>query len=285
MIYQTIIPVEELSRHLDDPQWVVGDCRFSLADTERGRRDYLQAHIPGAVYAHLDQDLSGPVVKGQTGRHPLPPLEQAAQVFSAWGIGPGVQVVAYDDAGGALAAVRLWWMLRWLGHEAVAVLDGGWQRWLAAGYPVRTGTESNAGAEFIPHPRPHLVVTTHEISQLLEDPASCIVDARTADRFRGENEVIDPVAGHIPGARNLPYPKNLTPEGLFRKPDELRQMYLEFLGNFPPEKAIFYCGSGVTSIHNILAMLHAGLEEPRLYAGSWSEWITDPARPVALGES
>lgn len=284
MTYRTIISVEDLARHLDDPQWVVVDCRFSLADTERGRRDYLQAHIPGSLYAHLDQDLSGPVIKGQTGRHPLPPVEEAARVFSALAIGPAVQVVAYDDAGGALAAVRLWWMLRWLGHEDVAVLDGGWQRWQAAGLALRAGLESNAWREFTPQPRPQMVVTTLEISQLLGDPTACIVDARTADRFRGENEIIDPVAGHIPGARNLPYPQNLTAEGFFRKPEELRQMYLDFLGNNPPEQVVFYCGSGVTSIHNILAMLHAGLEEPRLYAGSWSEWITDPGHPVALGE-
>jgi thiosulfate/3-mercaptopyruvate sulfurtransferase len=284
MTYRTLISVDELVGNLADPQCVVVDCRFSLADTERGRRDYLQAHIPGAVYAHLDQDLSGPVIKGQTGRHPLPSVEQAAEVFSAWGIGPGVQVAAYDDAGGALAAVRLWWMLRWLGHDQAAVLDGGWQSWLRPGHPTQGGEETRARRQFIPRPRPQMIATTEEVASLLGKSPVCVVDARTVDRYRGENEIIDPVAGHIPGAINLPYPENLTPGGVFRSPEELRQLYHDFLGEFSPEQAIFYCGSGVTSIHNILAMVHAGLPEPRLYAGSWSEWIADPSRPVALGE-
>jgi thiosulfate/3-mercaptopyruvate sulfurtransferase len=284
MIYRTLISVDMLARHLDYPQWVIVDCRFSLADTERGRRDYLQTHIPGAVYAHLDQDLSGPVIKGQSGRHPLPSIEQTAEVFSAWGIEPGVQVVAYDDAGGALAAGRLWWMLRWLGHDEVAVLDGGWQSWLRAGHPTQGGEVTRARRMFTPQPRPQMIATTAEISDLLGKRPVCVVDARTVDRYRGENEIIDRVAGHIPGAINLPYPENLTPRGVFRSPDELRQMYLDFLGDFPPEQASFYCGSGVTSTHNILAMVHAGLPEPRLYAGSWSEWIADRARPVAVGE-
>lgn len=285
MTYRTLISAAELAARLDDTQWVVVDCRFSLADSGRGQRDYLQAHIPGAVYAHLDQDLSGPVIKGQSGRHPLPAVEWAAQVFSAWGIGPGVQVVAYDDAGGALAAVRLWWMLRWLRHDDAAVLDGGWQSWQAGGYPTQEGQETKAWRRFVPQPRPQMIATTQEISDLLGKGSTYLVDARTADRYRGENETIDPVAGHIPGALNLPYPQNLNQHGVFKSPEELRQMYLDFLGEFPPEQAIFYCGSGVTSIHNILAMVQAGLKEPRLYAGSWSEWIADPARPVALGDA
>jgi thiosulfate/3-mercaptopyruvate sulfurtransferase len=284
MIYQTLISVDKLARHLEDPKWVIVDCRFSLSDTDRGQRDYVQAHIPGAIYAHLDHDLSGPVNKGQTGRHPLPTVERAAQVFSSWGIEPGMQVVAYDDAGGALAAGRLWWMLRWLGHDEVAVLDGGWQRWLREGKPTASGEENRSSSMFVPHPRPKMMATTTEVRDLLGKRTACIVDARTVDRYRGENEIIDPVAGHIPGAINLPYPENLTPTGVFRSPEELRQIYLDFLGDFSPEQAIFYCGSGVTSIHNILAMVHAGLPEARLYAGSWSEWITDPTRPVVVGE-
>jgi thiosulfate/3-mercaptopyruvate sulfurtransferase len=284
MTYQTLISTDELAAHLDDPQWVVVDCRFSLADTESGQRDYLTAHIPGAVYAHLDRDLSGSVIKGQTGRHPLTSIEKAVRVFSGWGIEPDVQVVAYDDAGGALAAVRLWWMLRWLGHDQVAVLDGGWQKWLREGYPTQCGEETRSKGSFTPQPRTQMITTTQKVSDLLGKSPICIMDARTADRYRGENEMIDPVAGHIPGARNFPYPKNLTSGGTFRPAEELRQMYLDFLGDFPPEQAIFYCGSGVTSIHNILAMVHAGLPQPRLYAGSWSEWIADPARPVAVGD-
>jgi thiosulfate/3-mercaptopyruvate sulfurtransferase len=283
MLYDTLISVNDLYSHLTDPDWVIVDCRFSLADTEHGRREYIRAHIPGAVYAHLDEDLSGTVIPGKTGRHPLPSIEKATRIFSKWGIGKGNQVVAYDDAGGALAAVRLWWMLRWLGHDEVAVLDGGWQAWHAKDLPVRSGSESRAIEGFIPDPRPEMIATTEDILSLTTDEGICLVDARTADRFRGENEVIDPVAGHIPGAVNLPYPKNLNADGTFRSPEELRNMYLDLLGGKAPEQAIYYCGSGVTSIHSILAMVHAGLKEPRLYAGSWSEWIRDPERPVVTG--
>jgi thiosulfate/3-mercaptopyruvate sulfurtransferase len=284
MGYRTLISVNDLASHLGDLDWVIVDCRFSLADKERGRRDYLHAHIPGSVYAHLDEQLSGTIIPGQTGRHPLPEIEKAASVFSTWGIGEDTQVVSYDDAGGALAAVRLWWMLRWLGHDNAAVLDGGWQAWRAKGLPVQGGNETRPQKAFIPRPRPEMIATTDELMGLIEDKRACIVDARTTDRFQGENEVIDPVAGHIPGAVNLPYPENLTEEGIFRSPEELRKKYRELLGDIPPQQAIFYCGSGVTSIHNILAMVHAGMREPRLYAGSWSEWIADTSRPVSSGD-
>lgn len=282
MQYQTLISPADLVQHLDDPDWAIVDCRFSLADTLRGRGDYLQAHIPGAVYAHLDEDLSGPIIPGVTGRHPLPEVKTLAQRFSNWGIDRGVQVVAYDDASGALAAVRLWWMLRWLGHHAIAVLDGGWQHWQDAGYPLRAGHEArNPRGEFVPRPCPDLVVTAGEIAKMCQDAGSRVYDARAAERYRGENETIDPVAGHIPGALSAPYSDNLTPQGVFRSKEELRAHYQALLGDIPGERTAFYCGSGVTSIHNILAMVHAGLGEPRLYAGSWSEWITDPQRPVS----
>ncbi len=284
MGYHTLVSASDLASHLTDPDWVIVDCRFSLADTERGRRDYLHAHIPGAVYAHLDEVLSGRMIPGKTGRHPLPEVEKAVRVFSDWGIGNGVQVISYDDVGGALAAARLWWMLRWLGHYQSAVLDGGWQAWQAQGFPVQGGEVSKPRQRFIPRPRPERIATTVELKDLLGKEPTCLVDARTADRFRGENEVIDPVAGHIPNAMNLPYLENLTSEGFFRPPGELRKKYQDLLGDLPPEQAIFYCGSGVTSIHNILAMVHAGLKEPRLYAGSWSEWITDPGRPISIGD-
>lgn len=283
MGYGTLISASDLAPHLNDPDWVFVDCRFSLADTERGRRDYLHAHIPGAVYAHLDEDLSGRLIPGKTSRHPLPEIEKAACVFSEWGIGSGTQVVSYDDAGGALAASRLWWMLRWLGHDLAAVLDGGWQAWRSQELPLQGGSEKNSKRQFIPQPRPEMIATTEEVLTLLSDERACIVDARTPDRYRGENEVIDPVAGHIPGAINLAYLENLNQEGFFRSPGELRKIYRDMLRGMSPEKAIFYCGSGVTSILNILAMVHAGLKEPRLYAGSWSEWITDPERIVETG--
>lgn len=283
-MYTTLISPTELQAHLDDPQWVVVDCRHSLQDPALGRRQYLEAHIPGAVFAHLDQDLSAPVVPGETGRHPLPSPQQAARVFSSLGIGPGVQVVAYDAAGGALAAVRLWWMLRWLGHRAAAVLDGGWQHWQRLGLPQRSGGEQRSPAEFAFDLQPGTVVEAGEVDEMRLSKEALVLDARSADRFRGENEIIDPVAGHIPGAVSAPYLENLTSEGLFKPPAKLREHYAALLGEVPAERAAVYCGSGVTSIHTILAMVHAGLAEPRLYAGSWSEWITDPSRPVAAGE-
>lgn len=281
MTYKTLISTNELAAHLDNPEWAIFDCRFSLDRPERGCEDYRAAHIPGAIYAHLDKDLSGPVVAGKTGRHPLPEPAAAAEKFSSWGIGPGVQVVVYDDAGGALAAVRLWWMLRWLGHEAAAVLDGGWNRWIAEGRAVREGVESRPARTFTPAPRPGMLAAVDEVEKLRQDPSYRLFDVRAAERYRGQSETIDPVAGHIPGAISAPYMDNLTPDGLFRPPAELEQHYQRYLGKTPPERAVFYCGSGVTSIHSILAMLHAGLGEARLYAGSWSEWIADPERPVA----
>lgn len=285
MSYTTLISTTDLVAHLDDPDWAVFDCRFVLTEPERGRLDYQRSHIPGALYVHLDDDLSGPVIEGLTGRHPFPDPEVATEKFGTLGIGPETQVVAYDDAGGALAAVRLWYMLRWLGHESVAVLDGGWSRWLAEGRPVRAGIETRPARTFVPHLHPEMVVTTEEVDRLRQDPSYRLFDVRAAERYRGMNETIDPVAGHIPGAISAPYMDNLTTEGHFRSPEELRQHYLGLLAGVPAERAVFYCGSGVTSIHSILAMLHAGLGKARLYAGSWSEWIADPARPVATEEA
>jgi len=283
MDLQTLISTSELAEHMNDPDWVILDCRFSLSDTGKGRHDYLEAHIPSALYVHLDEDLSAPKIPGVTGRHPLPTVDAVARVFSRLGIEPGVQVVAYDDAGGALAAVRAWWMLRWLGHDAAAVLDGGWQRWVKDGYQIRGGEESRPERVFIPHPHDEMIVTTEEVQKIRLDPGCRLFDARATERFRGQNETIDPVAGHIPGAVSAPYLFNLKPDHQFRSPKELRARYNRLLGEIPAERAMFYCGSGVTSIHNILAMLYAGLGEARLYVGSWSEWITDPDRPIATG--
>jgi thiosulfate/3-mercaptopyruvate sulfurtransferase len=285
MDYTTLITVDALAAHLGQPDWVVVDCRFALSEPERGRQDYLQAHIPGAVYAHLNEDLAGPVVPGQTGRHPLPQPEAVVAKLGHWGIGDGVQVVAYDDTGGAIAAARLWWMLRWLGHDAVAVLDGGWPAWLAAGRPVTSGAEHRPPRPFTPHIRPALLVSAAEVDALRTDAGYRVFDVRTADRYRGENETIDPVAGHIPGAVSAPYGANLDATGHFLPPDALQARLAPLLGDVPAEQSVSYCGSGVTAAHNLLALAHAGLGNGRLYAGSWSEWITDPARPIATGES
>ena len=280
MPYTTLISAAELAEHLDDPGWAIVDCRFALADTERGRRDFQAAHIPGARYAHLDEDLSGPVLAGLTGRHPLPDIESFAQTLGGWGIGDGVQVVVYDDATGGIAA-RLWWMLRWLGHDEVAVLDGGWAQWSRAGLPVQSDPGSRPARVFAIRPRPDLLVDTAEVVAKSQDRPAVLFDSRTADRYRGENENIDPVAGHIPGAINAPYPDNVDPDGLFLPRETLQARFEALLAETPADQAIFYCGSGVTAAHNLLAMAHAGLGDARLYAGSWSEWITDPARPVA----
>jgi thiosulfate/3-mercaptopyruvate sulfurtransferase len=282
MTYNTLVSTTELAQHLDDAGWAILDCRYSLADTEFGRRNYLQAHITGAIYAHLSEDLAGPKTPGVTGRHPLPSPEEAAKRFSAWGIDPRVQVVAYDDVGGALAAGRAWWMLRWLGHLQAAVLDGGWQKWLAEGRPRRDGVEARPRRRFVPAPNPEMLVNLGEVEALRLDPDWRVFDARAAERYHGKNETIDPVAGHIPGALSAPYFDNLNPDQTFRSPEELRQHYQALLGEKPAAQAVFYCGSGVTSTHNILAMLYAELGEARLYAGSWSEWICDPHRPVVI---
>lgn len=280
-MFTTLISPEQVFIHLDDPNWAIVDCRFSLADARYGEREYHKSHIPGAVFADLERDLSGPIVGGKTGRHPLPDVGQAAEVFGRLGIDQRVQVVAYDDAGGALAAGRLWWMLRWLGHNAAAVLDGGWQRWVRAGYPTRPGWESRPARRFEPSPRPEMVVSVEEVEHARQDPSFLVIDVRVPERYRGEMEPIDVVAGHIPGAVNAPYAENLTAEGTFRPAEELRSMYQGVLGPIAVERSIFYCGSGVTSIQSLLALQHAGLGEARLYAGSWSEWITNPQRPVA----
>jgi thiosulfate/3-mercaptopyruvate sulfurtransferase len=280
MAYTTLISAAELAEHLDDPAWVVVDCRFELADTERGRRDYRARHIPGALYAHLDEDLSGPVIPGQTGRHPLPEIEAFASTLGGWGIGDGGQVVAYDDASGGIAA-RLWWLLRWLGHDEVAVLDGGWAFWSTQGLPSRAGLESKPARRFQARPRPELLVTTATVERLRRKGRPGLFDSRTADRYRGENETIDPIAGHIPGAVSAPYPDNLGPDGQFLPKEMLRARFQALLGDVPAGQAVFYCGSGVTAAQNLLALAHAGLGQARLYGGSWSQWIVDPRRPVA----
>jgi thiosulfate/3-mercaptopyruvate sulfurtransferase len=282
MGFTLLIDKTELSLHLENRKWAIVDCRFSLDDVERGRRDYLKAHIPGAVYAHMDEDLSGKKIPGKTGRHPLPEIASLAATLSAWGIDADTQVVVYDDAAGTMAA-RLWWMLQWLGHSNVALLDGGWMSWIRSGMTARSGPESRPPAHFEPKEISGAYVTTGQVQELRNDPRYLILDARSGPRFRGEVEPIDPVAGHIPGAFSVPCEENVTPDGTFRPPEILRRRFEKLMKSIPPENVICYCGSGVTAAHNILAIAHAGLGRPRLYAGSWSEWITDAARPIATG--
>ncbi len=279
MPHSLLVTTAELAAHLGDSGWLPVDCRFSLSDVSIGRRQYDEGHIPGAVYAHLDDDLSGPVKPGQTGRHPLPAVPEVAARFSAWGIEEGVQVVAYDDAGGQIAA-RLWWLLRYLGHDAVALLDGGLNAWLREERPLSRSVPERQRRTFRPEPRPGMVVSAQEIEGTnLSDRV--LLDARAEARFRGEEEPIDAVAGHIPGARSAPYLDSLNAEGAFLPPDALRRSFLEILDGASPEEAVAYCGSGVSAAHLALAMERAGLPRPRLYPGSWSEWITDPSREIA----
>lgn len=282
-MFDTLVETEVLAVHLDDPQWVVFDCRSVLGDSGAGPRMYAEGHIPGARHLHLERDLSGPVTP-QTGRHPLPdPAALAAKLGKA-GVGRNTQVAAYDDAGGAHAA-RLWWLLRWLGHRPVAVLNGGWQQWLKEGRAVSTD---------VPAPQPHQFpyhgvgqsdyLTTGEVMEMVQGrQPGLLADARAASRYRGEGETIDPVAGHVPGAVSLPFAGNLAEDGRFSSPSVLRQRFEAALGDIPPDRAVFMCGSGVTACHDLLAMELAGMKGARLYAGSWSEWIRDAARPVAKG--
>ncbi len=279
--YSSFLDVEALQSGLDNPDWAIVDVRFRLGDPEAGGAAYRSSHVPGAVYAHLDRDLSGPIRPGQTGRHPLPSVTDLASTLSAWGIDEHTQVVAYDDVGGAFAA-RLWWQLRQLGHEAVAVLDGGWQAWTTAGGRTSSGEEQRASRIFTPRPLVDRIVDADAVMAALQ-AGGRVLDARGADRYRGENESIDPVAGHIPGAGNLPFAGNLGSDGYVLPPAQLEARFRSTLEGTSAEDLIVYCGSGVTAAHNLLAMVHAGLPLARLYAGSWSEWITDPARPVAVG--
>ena len=279
--FTTLISPFELAQRIDLPGWVVVDCRHDLADVTFGRRAYWEAHIPGARFMHLDEDLSAEKT-GKNGRHPLPTAEVFAARLTSVGISNNSQVVAYDDAGGMYAA-RLWWMLRWLGHDAVAVLDGGLQAWLAAGQGLSSEVRTQvAAAPFQPYPRA-CRVDVHWMAQNIGQPHLFLLDARSPDRFRGENETMDPVGGHIPGAMNRFYKDNLNSHGQFKSAGELRRIFDDLLQGTPPEHVVAQCGSGVTACHNLLALEVAGLYGARLYPGSWSEWCSDPCRPVEKG--
>jgi thiosulfate/3-mercaptopyruvate sulfurtransferase len=279
-VAEALVSAEQVAPHLGDPRWVIADCRFRLEEPGFGAGAYAQAHVPGAVYADLNRDLSGPVIAGRTGRHPLPEVASLARTLSAWGVDASVQVVAYDDSGGSMAA-RLWWLLRWLGHRAVAVLDGGWAAWVAAGLPIEQEVRPRAARRFQPHVRSELVADADVVNAIRLDPQWRLLDARAAERFRGIRETIDPVAGHIPGAVSAPYAENLDAGGRFLPESELRRRYARLLAGVPADRCVCYCGSGVTAAHDVLAIFRAGLGEARLYPGSWSEWILDPRRPVA----
>lgn len=280
--FSDLISPTELAARLAEPSLRVVDCRASLQSPTAGREAYAKSHLPRATFADLLEDLSGPIVPGVTGRHPLPDVDVLVAKLRRFGISGTHQVVVYDDAGGAFAA-RLWWLLRWLGHDTVAVLDGGFPAWVGEGWPVTDDVASVPPGDFAGAPRPELLVTVRELS-VPESSSRPLFDARAPERYRGDVEPIDPVAGHIPGAVNLPFAGNLR-DGRFLPPAELRARIAAALHGALPESAIVYCGSGVTACHDVLAFARAGLPLPRLYAGSWSEWITDPARPIERGDA
>jgi thiosulfate/3-mercaptopyruvate sulfurtransferase len=277
--WTTLVQAEELAARLGDPGLAIADCRVSLADRSAGPRLYAESHLPGAFRVDLETDLSDHRKPGQ-GRHPWPDAADFVARLGAWGIGPGTQVVAYDDGDGAFAA-RLWFMLRALGHGRVAVLDGGWARWRQLGLPVDARVPQRAPVDYgdARFDRDRLL-DADAVSRL--DAGDLLLDARAAERFRGEIEPLDRVAGHVPGARNRPYAQNLA-EGRFRPPAALRREFEAVLEGRDPSRVVAMCGSGVTACHNLLAMEHAGLRGAKLFTGSWSGWISDPARPVATG--
>lgn len=278
MTYTTLISTETLHQQLNHPNWVIVDCRFSLADTEAGAKTYRHGHIPSARYAHLDKDLSS-AITDFTGRHPLPDFTLLAKKLGNWGITNTSQVVAYDDAGGAFAG-RLWWLLRGMGHDKVAVLDGGIKHWQKQGLPINTTLPAIKLATFKPYLNDAAWLNALQVQNSLAKTSICLIDARTPERYRGEQEPIDPVAGHIPGALNRAFQLNLDSKGLFLSAEQLRDQFKQLIGAIASEQVVHYCGSGVTACHNLLAMEHAGLTGSKLYAGSWSEWIRNKNRAV-----
>jgi thiosulfate/3-mercaptopyruvate sulfurtransferase len=280
-MYTTLIETAELAAALADPRCAILDCRFDLAQPEWGAREYAAGHVPHAQYADLDRDLAGAVHAG-SGRHPLPDLPEWVRTLSRWGIDEHVQVVAYDQGNGAYAA-RLWGLLRWVGHNEVAVLNGGYAAWVAAGLPISTAAEARPAAHFTPRASALGILDAEEVERSLALEQILLIDARGADRFAGENEKIDPVAGHIPGAVNEPFVANLDPQGRFLPAPLLRSRWQAVLGTRAASELVSMCGSGVTACHNLLALEIAGLPGARLYPGSWSEWIRDPRHPVARG--
>lgn len=260
---------------------LVFDCRFDLAAPEAGEAAYAAGHVPGALYLHLDRDLSG-ATTGTNGRHPLPDRADLVAKLAGVGLNEGQQVVAYDAQGGMYAA-RLWWLLRWLGHDSVALLDGGLQAWKAAGKPLETEAQPRSPGNFKAGAPLAVTVDVQAVERNLTTRDHVLIDARAADRYRGENETLDRVGGHIPGALNHFFKDNLTAEGRFKTAHELRDAFSALVGGTAPDRVVLQCGSGVTACHNALAMEIAGLHGAALYAGSWSEWSANPSRPVATG--
>ncbi|MCH2339725.1 sulfurtransferase [Pseudomonas sp. NPDC047963] len=276
-----LIDTTELTARLSEPNLCILDCRFTLEDADQGRRSYEQSHIPGARFLDLEKDLSGPVVRGQTGRHPLPQPEHLIARLRAAGLNNDSEVVLYDDGPGAFAA-RAWWLLAWLGKRSgVYLLDGGFKAWCEAGGLVTEELSDRQPGQFDGTPDDDLLISAQQLTERLGQPGLTLIDARALPRFLGEHEPIDPVAGHIPGARCVPFSENLDATGQFLSPDRLRSRFDGLLTDQPADTVVAYCGSGVTACHNLFALCLTGYPLAKLYPGSWSEWITDPGRPVA----
>jgi thiosulfate/3-mercaptopyruvate sulfurtransferase len=276
-----LVSTEKLAAHWNDPTWVIFDCRHDLTDHAKGERLYREGHIPGAFFASVETALSGKK-NGKNGRHPLPTPDEFATFLAAHGVSSESTIVAYDDAGGLYAA-RLWWMARWIGVDSVALLDGGINRWIAEGRELSTDIPTARSGSIQAKSNPAMVWDAAMVLRNLNNPTSAILDARAGERYRGEVEPMDPVAGHIPGALNRFYKSNLNADLTFRPPVELKREFAALLQNRAPENVAHSCGSGITACANLFAMEYAGLAGSKLYAGSWSEWVSDPSRPVARG--
>jgi thiosulfate/3-mercaptopyruvate sulfurtransferase len=279
--YTTLIDATTLASQLERDDVAIFDCRFELGNPGWGGSEYAREHIPGAQYLHLDRDLAGPITP-QSGRHPLPDPQEFARRIGALGAGPGMQLIAYDLGNGAYAA-RFWWLARWIGVRSVAVLDGGITAWRATGSPLERTSRTPQARQMPVTLANDAALDSAAVAELSKRPGNLLVDARGADRFAGRNETIDPIAGHVPGARNLPFTGNLGADGKFLPVELLRRRWTTLLGSQPAGAVIAMCGSGVTACQNLLALEHAGLGGARLYPGSWSEWIRDPRRPIATG--
>ena len=279
--FTTLVDANTLSEQLTRDDLTLFDCRFDLANVSWGETEYARAHLPGALYLHLDRDLSSPIT-ANSGRHPLPDPDRFAARLAQLGVAADSQIVAYDQGNSAYGA-RLWWLARWIGLRNVAVLDGGIAAWRAAGLPLETAVRTPKPRTLAPTLATDAWVSSDAVDELRQRPGNLLIDARGAERFAGRNETLDPVAGHVPGARNRPFLDNLGADGRFLPAEVLRQRFSAMLGSLAPSSVIAMCGSGVTACHNLLALEHAGLSGARLYAGSWSEWIRDPRRPIATG--
>lgn len=278
-MFDKLINTQNLYANLNAENWVILDCRFDLLNPVWGHNEYYQGHIPGAVFADLNKHLSG-AKTSSSGRHPLPSLKKFLRQLERWGISPDTQVVAYDANSGGFAS-RAWWLLRLFGHKNVAVLDGGWQQWITNNLPISKKIPRHLQTHY-PNvePDPSFYLSTKEMVSIVNDRRHLIIDVRAPERYRGEIEPIDPVAGHIPGAINRPIAENLCDDGTFKTPEQLKDELKDLLGDSLSRDAIIYCGSGVTSCHLVLAMESAGFALPRIYSGSWSEWIRNPERPT-----